>query len=112
MPKAAEVIFNRYETRMKLQLDSTINYAFARTTLATTATDRARDSPYNTYLHDGLPPTPIDSPGKAALAGTLAPLDGPWLYFVIIDKQGNSCFSVTFQEHQKCVAQSHANGVF
>lgn len=112
MPKAAQVIYNRYQQRMRLQLDSTINYAFGRTQVATTAADRATPSPYNTYLRDGLPPTPIDSPGDAALAATLNPTDGPWLFFVIIDKQGNSCFSITLAEHQKCTEQARRNGVF
>lgn len=112
MPKAAQVIYNRYQERMRLQLDSTINYAFGRTQIATTAADRATPSPYNTYLRDGLPPTPIDSPGDAALAATLNPTDGPWLFFVIIDKQGDSCFSITLAEHQKCTEQARRNGVF
>ena len=112
MGKAAQVIYNRYQERMRLQLDSTINYAFGRTQVATTAADRATASPYNTYLHDGLPPTPIDSPGDAALTATLNPTDGPWLYFVIIDKQGDSCFSITLAEHEKCTEQARRNGVF
>ena len=111
MGKVAQVIYNRYGQRMKLQLDSTINYAFGRTTVATTAADRSKDSPYNTYLRDGLPPTPIDSPSTAALEAALNPTDGPWLYFVVIDKNGNSCFSMTFADHSKCVAQARKNGV-
>ena len=112
MPKAAQVIYNRYQQRMRLQLDSTVNYAFGRTQVATTAADRATASPYNTYLRDGLPPTPIDSPGDAALAATLNPTDGPWLFFVIVDKQGHSCFSITLAQHQMCTEQARRNGVF
>ncbi len=112
MGKVAQVIYNRYGQRMKLQLDSTISFAFGGTTVATTAADRGRESPYNTYLHDGLPPTPIDSPSTAALDAALNPTDGPWLFFAVVDKAGNSCFSTNYADHLKnCVALARKNGV-
>ena len=112
MPKVARVVYNRLAAGMKLQFDSTVNYALDRAQISTTADERATDSPYNTYLAAGLPPTPIASPGGNAVDAALNPADGNWLYFVKVDLKGNSCFSATLAEHNRCVAQARANGVF
>lgn len=112
MPKVARVVYNRLDRGMKMQMDSTVNYALDRAQIATTKDDRANPSPYNTYAHDGLPPTPIASPGPAALDAAADPADGSWLYFVKVDLQGDSCFSTTDEEHQACVDKARANGVF
>jgi UPF0755 protein len=112
MQQVATVVDNRLTKRMKLQFDSTVNYALNRAQIATSDADRANPSPYNTYAHAGLPPTPISSPGPDALKATYDPAPGTWLYFVKIDKSGKSCFSVTFDEHEACVAKARANGVF
>jgi UPF0755 protein len=112
MPKVSRVIYNRLAIPMKLEFDTTVNYALDRASIATTAADRANPSPYNTYLYQGLPPTPISSPGPDAVAAALAPAEGSWLFFVIVNQQGDSCFSVTLEQHQACVAQAQAAGVF
>ncbi|MBM9466989.1 endolytic transglycosylase MltG [Nakamurella leprariae] len=112
MPEVARVIVNRLAVPMKLEMDSTVNYALDRAQIATSAADRANPSPWNTYWADGLPPTPISSPGPDALAAAMDPLPGPWLFFVKIDETGASCFSVTVQEHEACVERARANGVF
>lgn len=112
MPKVARVVYNRLAAGMKLQFDSTVNYALDRAQISTTAAERASASPYNTYTAPALPPTPISSPGGDAVDAAVDPAEGKWLYFVKIDKAGNSCFSVTLAEHNKCVAQARANGVF
>lgn len=112
MPKVARVTYNRLADRMKLQFDSTVNYALDRAQISTTAAERAKASPYNTYATAGLPPTPISSPGPDALDAALNPDDGKWLYFVKIDLQGNSCFSVTLEEHNKCVELARRHHVF
>jgi uncharacterized YceG family protein len=80
-PKIAEVIYNRLAAGMKLQLDSTVFYGLGK--YGTAATDAEIDTPgpYNTYLNKGLPPTPIDSPGDAAIQATLHPSSGNLLYF-------------------------------
>jgi uncharacterized YceG family protein len=80
-PKIAEVIYNRLAVGMKLQLDSTVFYGLGK--YGTAATDAEIDTPnaYNTYLNKGLPPTPIDSPGDAAIQATLHPATGNLLYF-------------------------------
>ena len=83
--KVARVIYNRLRAGMPLQLDSTVNYALGVSSLKLSAAQLATDSPYNTYLHKGLPPGPIDSPGDAAIAAALNPAAGKWLYFVTTD---------------------------
>jgi len=83
--KVARVLYNRLKAGMPLQLDSTVNYALGVSTLKLTAAQLRTDSPYNTYLHKGLPPGPIGSPGDAALQAALNPAAGTWLYFVTTD---------------------------
>jgi UPF0755 protein len=112
MPKVSRVIYNRLGIGMKLEFDSTVNYALNRASIATTADDRANPSPYNTYAQPGLPPTPISSPGPDAVAAALDPAEGSWLFFVKANERGESCFSVTVEQHDACVAQARANGVF
>lgn len=112
MPRVARVIYNRLAVPMKLQFDSTVNYALDRAQIATSDADRANPNPYNTYAVDGLPPTPISSPGGAALEATEQPASGQWMYFVKLDASGASCFSDTAEQHQVCVDQARANGVF
>jgi UPF0755 protein len=112
MPKVSRVIYNRLAIPMKLEFDSTVNYALDRASIATTADDRANPSPYNTYAVMGLPPTPISSPGPDAVDAALNPAEGSWLFFVKQNADGQSCFSVTIEQHEACVAQARANGVF
>ncbi len=112
MPRVSAVIYNRLAIPMKLEMDSTVNYALDRASIATSAEDRANPSPYNTYVHMGLPPTPISSPGPDAIAATLDPADGRWLFFVKVDPDGDSCFSDTVEQHAVCVDQARANGIF
>lgn len=112
MQSVARVVYNRLADRMNLQMDSTVNYALNRAQITTSDADRANPNPYNTYMHSGLPPTPISSPGDDALDAALDPAPGNWLYFVKVDKAGHSCFSVTAAEHQNCVDQARAAGVF
>jgi UPF0755 protein len=80
--KIARVIYNRLAKDMPLQMDSTINYARDVRKVRLSLADIADDTPYNTYKHKGLPPTPIASPGDVSLRAALAPTPGPWLYFV------------------------------
>lgn len=112
MPKVARVVYNRLAVPMKLEFDSTVNYALDRASIATSADDRANPSPYNTYVQMGLPPTPISSPGPDAVAAALEPAEGSWLFFVKANDKGESCFSITIEQHEACVAQARANGVF
>ncbi|WP_030759084.1 endolytic transglycosylase MltG [Streptomyces sp. NRRL F-2664] len=104
MGKVARVVHNRLARSMPLQMDSTINYALNRSTVDTTLGDTRIDSPFNTYERQGLPPTPIDNPGLAAMAAAVAPTPGDWLYFVTVEP-GDTRFSATYEEHRKHVAE-------
>ena len=104
MGKVARVIDNRLAHHMPLQMDSTINYALGRSTLHTSHADTRTKSPYNTYRHQGLPPTPIDNPGADALKAAGAPPAGDWLYFVTV-KPGNTRFTADYQEHLRNVQE-------
>ena len=100
--KVSRVIYNRLEQDMALGFDSTINYAKGRSTLDTTTADTHFASPYNTYLHKGLPPGPIDNPGHQAIEAALHPTAGDWLYFVTV-KPGDTRFTASAAQHQRNV---------
>lgn len=77
----AEVIDNRLARNMPLQLDSTLRFGLHLGSAPIDGADLASESPYNTYRHLGLPPTPIGSPDASAIRAALHPASGPWLYF-------------------------------
>ncbi len=108
MGKVARVIFNRLERGMPLQMDSTINYALGRSTLATSTQDTRIDSPYNSYQRMGLPPTPIDNPGDEAMRAAIDPTPGDWLYFITV-KPGDTRFTADYAEHQRNVDEFNSN---
>ena len=109
MAKVSRVIDNRITSGQNLQFDTTVNYATGKTGLTTTDADRASASPYNTYLNPGLPPGPISNPGDQAIAAAMAPAEGPWLYFVVVNPDtGQTKFSTTFEEHQANVEEFQA----
>lgn len=107
MGKVARVVFNRLQRGMPLQMDSTINYALNRTAVRTTTDDTRIESPYNSYQRMGLPPTPIDNPGEAAMRAAINPAPGDWLYFVTV-KPGDTRFTADYAEHQRNVAEFNA----
>ncbi|MEU6663399.1 endolytic transglycosylase MltG [Streptomyces sp. NPDC046821] len=104
MGKVARVIYNRLDRGMPLQMDSTINYGLNRSTLTTSTKDTRSESPYNTYVRMGLPPTPISNPGAEAMKAAINPPQGNWLYFVTV-KPGDTRFTADFTEQQKNVAE-------
>ncbi|MBW8173117.1 endolytic transglycosylase MltG [Ornithinimicrobium sp. Arc0846-15] len=106
LPKVARVIENRLDDGEALAMDSSIHFIFQERGLAgTTDAQRASDSPYNTYLLPGLPPGPIDSPGRAAINAAMNPADGPWKFFVTVNPTtGETNFAETFEEHEENVA--------
>jgi len=110
-PKIAEVFYNRLHRNMALQSDATLFYVLPANHGPLTSSDLHLDSPYNTRIHTGLPPTPIASPGEVALNAALHPAHGPYLYFVTIDKSGKAAFARTLSEFNQLVAQSRRNGV-
>lgn len=104
--KVARVIYNRLEnpdngeTNGLLQIDATVNYALDRTLgVGLTQDDLEVDSPYNTYKYPGLPPTPIEAPGDAAISAASNPTEGPWLYYVTVDlRTGETKFTDSYDE--------------
>jgi UPF0755 protein len=108
--KVARVIYNRLARDMKLQMDSTVHYVTGRNGgVFTSDEERDFDSPYNTYMYRGLPPTPINSPGKDTLRAALNATPGPWLYFTLVNLDtGETAFATTSDEHQANVAKLQA----
>jgi UPF0755 protein len=83
--KVAQVVYNRLAEPMRLQFDSIVNYGLGKTDVILTTELLNTDTPYNSYLREGLPPTPIDAPGALALEAALTPEPGDWIYFITVD---------------------------
>lgn len=112
-PHVAAVYLNRLKLGMRLQCDPTVIYALARKgqwTGRLRRSDLEIDSPYNTYLHAGLPPGPICNPGAAALAAAVSPSESADLYFVARG-DGGHYFSRTYADHLSMIGKSRANTV-
>jgi UPF0755 protein len=102
-PLVASVIYNRMDENMKLEMCSTIQYLLLMETGEVKEnllySDLEIESPYNTYLHFGLPPGPICSPGIASIKAALEPADTDYLYFVVsADLDGSSKFSSNYDD--------------
>jgi UPF0755 protein len=104
----AGVYHNRLRIGMALQADPTVQYAIeirtGKSKQRLFEKDYQTPSPYNTYLHPGLPPGPVNSPGLRSIEATLNPADVPYLYFVA-GQGGRHTFSRTYDEHLRAVAQ-------
>jgi UPF0755 protein len=101
------VIHNRLRKGMPLQIDATIQYALPEDNRLLTEEDYEFQSPYNTYLHQGLPPTPIASPGLASLEAALNPADVDYLYFLVVDPDtGRHVFAETYEEFLRLKEQA------
>lgn len=110
-PLIASVIYNRLAATppMRLQIDSTIVYALGGVT-SLTEKDLQLNSPYNTYLHFGLPPGPIANPGLPSIEAALHPAHTPYLYYVAKGNgTGSSYFAVTYAEQMANVARRDHN---
>ena len=124
--KIARVIYNRLALRMELQIDATLlykqdpNLSFAEL--------KAIDTLYNTYIHKGLPPTPIANPGRASIRAALNPTPNPpsgdpicvnlprptdckYLYYVVADKNGAHVFAATYEQHLANVEKAREKGL-
>jgi UPF0755 protein len=106
----ASVFENRLDRGIPLATDPSVIYAAlinSRWRGTIYESDLHYDSPYNTYMHAGLPPGPIANPGEASLRAALNPAESDYLYFVS-DGNGHSVFSSTLAEHDKNVAAYRA----
>jgi len=99
MQKVAGVYFNRLNIGMKLQSDVTITYITGKKDPQPTIKDTKIESPYNTYLNEGLPPGPVGNPGLMAIKATLDPASHDYLFFLTRLDTGEAFFSKTFEEH-------------
>jgi len=125
-PKIARVIYNRLTLGMPLEIDATLFYK-QNSELSFPAL-KAIDTPFNTYMYTGLPPTPISNPGRDSIAAALSPAPNPsagnalcreiqdgspciYLYYVLSDKDGNHKFAATFSQHQANVQAAIIAGV-
>jgi uncharacterized YceG family protein len=108
------IMWNRLFANMKLQVDATLQYAKANSRAGGTwwpdvaPADKYIKSPYNTYLHEGLPPAPIANPSVAAILAALNPIETPCLYY-FNDKAGDFHCSRTYAEHTKLLKKYYGN---
>lgn len=125
-PKIARVIYNRLFLQMPLQIDATVYYQQDRSRPFPEL--RRIDTPWNTYLHQGLPPTPISNPGRASIRAALNPAPNPaagdplckdlpanepciYKYYVLANEEGGHAFAVTEAQHQANVDRAAALGL-
>jgi UPF0755 protein len=104
-PVIAGVYWNRLKKRMRLEADPTVQYALGEGKKLNRQ-DLEFDSPYNTYRHDGLPPGPINNPGKSSIRAVLFPQQTEYLYFVATGVGGHR-FANKFADHQKNITNYH-----
>jgi UPF0755 protein len=104
-PLVSEVFYQRHKKGMRLQCDPTTVYGIRDVPPPITKADLERDHPYNTYRRAGLPPGPINNPGRQALLAALAPANAGNLYFVAkADGSRGHAFSKSLNEHNRAVA--------
>jgi UPF0755 protein len=100
----AGVYYNRLRIGMPLEVDASIEYALPQHHDVITYGDLKTDSPYNTYLHQGLPPTPIANPGEPSIVAALNPKPSPYLYYVY-KGNGHHAFAKTLAEQNANIAK-------
>ncbi len=100
-PRISAVYHRRLRLGWRLQADPTVAYALGRPGQRLTRDDLSADSPYNTYVHDGLPPGPISSPGLASIDAALWPLEACEDLYFVSRGDGRHIFSRTLEEHER-----------
>lgn len=107
-PQVASVFVNRLQQGMRLQTDPTVIYGITKgegvLERGLRQSELRRETPYNTYLIDGLPPTPIANPGRLSIEAALNPARTDYLYFVA-DGSGGHAFAATLEAHNENVAR-------
>ena len=101
MDRIAGVFYNRLNIGMKLQSCATVQYLFEQQKAIVTLEDLKIDSPYNTYIYDGLPVGAISNPGDNAIKASLYPEENAYLFFVAIGSTGQHKFATSFEEHEE-----------
>jgi UPF0755 protein len=107
-PIVSSVFHNRLRAKIKLQSDPTVIYGLNNFNGNITKEDLSTPHPYNTYVIDGLPPTPICNPGLSAIKAALYPAESKYLYFVS-NNNGSHIFSETYEEHTQMVNKHQKN---
>jgi UPF0755 protein len=102
----SSVIANRLERDMRLQMCSTVVYVLNKNELRLTVAETKTKSPYNTYLHEGLPPGPIASPGLASLKAAASPAETDYIFYVLTGKDGSHTFAGSESEFLRAKQKS------
>ena len=110
-PMVAQVIYNRLRQGIALGIDATSRYEAEIAGRDREDIDFESDSPYNTRRQVGLPPTPIASPGRASIEAALNPIEGPWIYYVLEDAEGNHFFTESNSEFLAAKARCRDAGL-
>jgi UPF0755 protein len=108
--RIASVIHNRLAVPMRLQIDATVIYALGYNPGRVTAEHLKIESPYNTYLIDGLPPTPIGTASAASMAAAVDPETTEYLFYVLGGPGGSHLFATTYEGHQQNIADAKKEG--
>jgi UPF0755 protein len=112
-PKVARVVYNRLDKGIPLGIDAAILYGVGKTGGGElTASDLAKDTPYENRRQTGLPPTPIASPGEATLEAALNPAEGDILYYVLATADGRTFFTNDYDEFLAQRDKSRREGIF
>ena len=98
MAMVSDILWRRIQIGIPLQVDASFAYILGKGTSELTLEDLSTDSPYNSYIHRGLPPTPISNPGLNAINAAISPISNQYLYF-LTGKDGEMYYSKTFEEH-------------
>jgi UPF0755 protein len=108
-PLIAAVFYNRLKRGKRLESCATVQYILQKPKERLLFSDLKVESPYNTYLHTGLPPGPIANPGRKSLAAALSPAAVEYLFFVS-KKNGSHHFSSSYEEHLRAIRRYNSAG--
>jgi UPF0755 protein len=109
----SRAISNRLDDGETLGIDASVLYGLDRAKGSLTQSDLDTDTPYNTRIHSGLPPTAIALPGRASLAAAIAPTEGDWKYYVLVSNDPPShFFTDDYDEFVNAKNDAQARGVF